>query len=332
MPIKPIPPRQGFSPYWYGRGTHLGVFVDRSTKARTERLARKVIVKWERDIESGVFAKPKEATFASAAVSYIQAGGERTFLVRVIEHFKDMPLRLIDQAAVDGCAVALYPDASAATRNRQVYTPVSAVCTHAGKPLNLKRPKGAGGEKVMAWLTPEQAFPLIEEAYKQSAEFGILCTVLLYTGLRLSEPLSLTCDDVNLQGAELICGRTKNGNPRRVFLPPTAVSALANHPAGLNRPGQRLFRYHKAGRLYELLRKAAAKAGVTLPRRAAFHIFRHTWATWMRRYAGADIDTLLGTGAWDSRQSAGRYMHMVVSEESKRALLLPAPKKVSGAD
>ena len=50
----------------------------------------------------------------------------------------------------------------------------------------------------------------------------------------------------------------------------------------------------------------------------------------MRRFAGADIDTLVGTGAWKSRQAASRYMHMVVSEEAKRAELLPAPaRKIS---
>ena len=60
--------------------------------------------------------------------------------------------------------------------------------------------------------------------------------------------------------------------------------------------------------------------------REAFHIFCHTYATWIRRHADADLDTLVGTGRWKSRQSAQRYMHMVTSEELQRAALLPAPK------
>lgn len=327
MPIKPIPPRQGFSPYWYGRGTHLGVFVDRSTKADRKAVALKVIAKWEREIERGEFADKDKPTFLSAAVSYMQAGGERTFLGRLITHFgPDKLLSDIDQAVIDGAAVTLYPNASNATRNRQVYTPVSAVLRHAGKRIDLRRPKGAQGRQLTGWLSEEKAFPLLEEAFKLDPEFGVYLVVLLYTGCRLSEPLGVTCDDVNLQAAEMFVGKTKNGEPRRVFLPQTAVTALANHPRGMGRPGERLFRFTKSGKLYGLLRTAATHAGVVLPRRQAFHIFRHTFATWLRRHASADIDTLLATGAWKSRASASRYMHVNVSEEAQRASMLPAPK------
>lgn len=45
---------------------------------------------------------------------------------------------------------------------------------------------------------------------------------------------------------------------------------------------------------------------VTLPPRSAFHIFRHTYATWMRRYAGADEATLIATGAWKDAKSVKR--------------------------
>jgi hypothetical protein len=119
--------------------------------------------------------------------------------------------------------------------------------------------------------------------------------------------------------------KTKNGEPRPVFLPPHLVAALRTHPRGLDRPGERVFRFSKNGYIYRLLREAAAKAGVTLPKRAAFHIFRHTYGTWLRRYAGMDTRGLVGTGAWKDRKSAERYTHVVVSEEAKRAALLPAP-------
>lgn len=327
MPIKPIPPRAGFSPYWYGRGTHLGQFINRSTKAGTRALAVKVIRQWEQDIERGVFSKAGRPTFDSAALSYMQAGGERQFLLKLIDHFETKPLDEIDQAAIDGAAVTLYPNASNATRNRQVYTPVSAVLRHAGVRLDLRRPKGAQGQALMGWLPEDKAFPLLEEAFKLDAEFGIYLIVLLYTGCRLSEPLKVRCEDLNLQAAEMFVGTTKNGEPRRVFLPATAITALANHPRGLERGDERLFRFTKSGKLYELLRQAAKNAGVGLPPRQKFHIFRHTFATWLRRHAGADVDTLLATGAWKSRASAQRYMHVVVSEEAQLANLLPAPKK-----
>jgi len=192
------------------------------------------------------------------------------------------------------------------------------------KGFDLRRPKGAQGRQLAGWLTKEQAFALLAAAIEFNMEFGVLCTILLYTGCRLSEALKVRCADVNLSGAEMFVRTTKNGEPRRVFLPVTAVTALANHPRGLDRGTDRVFRFTKSGALYGMLRRAAKTAGVALPAREAFHIFCHTYATWCRRYADADLDTLVATGRWKSRQSAQRYMHMVVSEESQRAELLPA--------
>jgi len=76
-------------------------------------------------------------TFAAAALAYIQAGGERAFLSPIIEmtgeaSLRDLPLTDIDQMAIDRAAAALYPNAAAQTRNRQFYTPVSAVLKRAG--------------------------------------------------------------------------------------------------------------------------------------------------------------------------------------------------------
>ena len=326
MAIKLIPPRKGFSPYYYGRGTYLGVFVNRSTKTDGLQIAKRVIKQWENDIERGRFATDKGPTFLSAAVSYMQAGGERTYVARLIEYFGEKSLSEIDQAAVDRAAVVLYPQASNATRNRSVYTPISAILRHTGKGFDLCRPKGAQGRQLTGWLTEEQGFALLAAAIELDMEFGALCTILLYTGCRLSEPLRVRCTDVNLAGSEMFVTMTKNGEPRRVFLPVTAVTALANHPRGLDRGANRVFRFTKSGALYRMLRQAANNAGVVLPNREAFHIFCHTYATWMRRHANADLDALVGTGRWKSRQSAQRYMHMVTSEESQRAALLPAPK------
>ena len=50
-----------------------------------------------------------------------------------------------------------------------------------------------------------------------------------------------------------------------------------------------------------------------------FHTFCHTYGTWMRRYAGLDVRGLVGTGRWDSMQSAERYAHVVASEEAMAA-------------
>src|SRR5262245_16452156 len=121
MPLKLYPPRKartGTTPYWTVRGTYLGVRVSRSTKTGKRNIAVQVLKRIERDIERGEFAQSGEPTFASAATAYMKAGGERIYLRRLLEHFGDKPLSQIDQAAIDAAAVAIYPEASAATRNR----------------------------------------------------------------------------------------------------------------------------------------------------------------------------------------------------------------------
>jgi integrase len=328
MPLKLYPPRQGKTPYWSVRGTYLGVYVDRSTKAGKRALALKALQRIEREIECGEFAQKGEPTFASAAATYMKAGGERKYLKRLLEHFGDKPLSQIGQDTIGVAAIQLYPDATPGTRNRQVFTPVSAIMRHAGCNLALRRPKGAGGAKATAWLWPEQAEAIFSEAAKIDKEFETLLIVLCYTGMRLSEALGLTWNDMRLQDGFAYIPNTKNEEPRAVFLPPVAVAALAGLD-GLRDDG-RTFRFAKSGHLYSLLRTAAFRAGVDFPVRSAFHIFRHTYATWMRRYAGLDTKGLVATGAWKDRKSADRYEHVQVSEEARKAVLLPTPKVRKG--
>jgi integrase len=322
MPLILKEPRAGASPFWRVRGSYLGIYVDRSTKATDRATARKVLKKIEDDIERGLFQKPVGPTFADAAFRYVRDGHEDRFIEKLRQHFGDMPLSAIDRKAIEDAAFALYPNAKPATRNRQVFTPMSAILRHADVDIRLKRPEGANGVQREFYLQPEQAEAIIIAATESRPEFGVFLTFLLYTGLRLSEALIVKCDDLEMKHATAFAGKTKNGEPRRVHLPPPLVAALANHPDGLERRG-RLFRYAKCGRIYTWLDEAAEAAGVHIPDGVAFHAFRHTWGHWMRKYAGLDTTGLVATGAWKSHDAARRYEHAVASEEAQRADLLP---------
>lgn len=344
MPIKLIDPRPGKTPYYAGRGKHLGVLVDeRSTKTRSRKLAKKIIRQWERDIERGVFAEPGEPTFASAALAYMQADGERRPLTLLLHYFKETPLKLINQLAIDTAAAALMPDATAATRNREIYTPVSAVLKRAGFDFKIKRPIGWRGLIIRKWLWPEQAWRVINAAYALDAELGLLCVMLLFGGLRISEQLAMSCDDVRLAEGFAFVPDSKNGEPQPMHLTAFMMEALAAHPRGLDRPGQRLFRFHKGGGLdWKLIQACAMASGLAKPKRAgkgskwpklptyefdfvSWHTFRRCYATWMRRYGGLDDKDLVDTTRWKSIESASRYAQTVVTEAAVRADLLPVP-------
>lgn len=326
---KLIPPRPGKTNFYYIRGKYVGIALDNSTGTADRRAANAILATWKRQAERGEFrqrCEPAEATFLTAAVAYMQAGGERQYIEPILRVWGERPLLEIDQIAIDTLASQLYPSAPASTQNRQVYTPVSAILKHVGIDRKIKRPKGWRGSKRTFWLRPEEAFRLLDAAHELAPEFGLFCTLLNYTGLRLSEGLALTCEQIELQREFAYVPDTKTGEPRAVYLPPVVVAALANHPRGLDRNG-RVFRYHNGGRLRDMLAMACKRALVELPHRTAFHVFRHNYATWMRLYGGLDALGLTRTGAWSDMASVERYAHSEPTTEARQAAQLPTPKR-----
>ena len=148
---KLVPPRDGKTVNWYIRGKYLGIALDHSTGTTDRRAAATILATWKRQAERGEFhrsTEPAKATFLSAAVAYMQAGGERSFIEPILKSWGARPLETIDQVAIDTLANQLYPDAEASTRNRQVYTPVSAIFNTSeliGRSSAQRAPMGISG-------------------------------------------------------------------------------------------------------------------------------------------------------------------------------------------
>lgn len=338
MPLKLIPPsKDRRTPYFSVRGTFLGVYVNRSTKTGERRLANKALRDWEDQIKRGEYGEPKKVeeapkgamTFAGAAIAYMNAGGERRYLTPAIKELGKLAVAAIDQAEIDAAAVRAFPKATAAYRNRNFYTPVSAVLKHVGDERKIKRPKGWRGKRHTTWLEPGQAFALFKAADGIDAEFGLFLRYLCYTGMRLGESLNVKIRNVRLDQKAIYLPETKNGDARSVYLPPILVAALANHPRGLDRgDDKKLFRFGVNGRTRDLLKQAKAKANIVLPRRqGGFHMFCHTWGTWMRRYGKLDTYDLVETERWKDPASARRYAHTEPGSAARQADLLPVEKR-----
>lgn len=335
MPWKLCPPREGKTPFYSIRGKYLGIKLDRSTGTSEEAAAKRIIATWRKQAERGEFpiagraAEPAPATFVSAAIAYMRAGGSGQYLEPILKAWPERALADIDQIALDTLAAELYPNATAQTRNRQFYTPVSAILKRAGIDKRILRPKGWRGRKSVSWLEPAQAFALFAAADERDREFGMFLRLLCYTGMRLGEALAIKLSQVSLERRAIYLPETKNGEARTVHLTSELITALANHPRGLDRrPDDRLIRYHAGGRFRDLLKESMAAAGLQFPRRqGGYHLFCHTWATWMRRYGGLDTSALLETGRWKDRTSAARYEHLDTSAEAQKADLLPTPKR-----
>ena len=329
MPLKLV--RRPKSPNWVMRGSVKGIRIEESTGTDSRRIAEEIRAKREVELlKESVFGRRITATFAEAALSYIESGHPRRFLEPVIRHFGTTPLARIGQDELDHAARKLFPDASPATRNRQFYTPASAILHHAARrgwcnPPVIERPKGAP-ERVR-WLPIEGADRLIAAS---AEHLQPLLVFLFYSGARVGEALWLDWRNVDLQRAHVTFPKTKNGEARGVPLHPRVVAALANlgHRKGevFRRPdGEPYERPKRMDDTSAGSRIATAFAGAC--RRAGIEDFRphdcrHTWATW-HYAANRDLGALQRLGGWKSVRMVLRYAHVNVGELSHTINALP---------
>jgi integrase len=336
MPIRLV--RRPKSPYWIARGSLRGIRIEESTgivddgRAASKRQAEEIRAKREAEIiEQSVHGRRVSETFAGAVVSYLEAGGSKRFLDRVLEHFGSTPLARIDQDAIDRGARKVYPNASDATRNRQFYTPVSAVLTHgAGRgwcdsPL-IERPRGTPGR--VRFLEPSEAERLIAAC---GPHLRPLVIFLFNTGARIGEAIWLDWQNVDLARGQVVFVKTKNGDRRGVPLNPRIVATLAALP---HRDGE-VFR-RPDGLPYEPLKgdDSDTSAGGRIKtafggavRRAGIEEFhphdcRHTWATWHYR-VNRDLGALMKIGGWKTVSMVMRYAHTNVAEHAATMAALP---------
>ncbi len=269
----------------------------------------------------------------------MKAGRPTRYVARLIKHFAGTPLSEIDQNAIDLAASTILPDGTPMTRTAYVYTPVSAILHHAGVDITIRRPKGFQGRTITDWLVPDDAFGVIAAADSFDTEFGTLLFFLLYTGPRISAALELRREDVQIEQG-FAWARNQKGQPHMaVRLRDDLRSRLADLMASHKR--HRLFRWHYGNHLnHQLTRAKLRYLGIDCPARrpigwcepanrlewVTFHIFRHTWATWMRQ-AGTDIKGLVATGNWRSEKAASRYAHAVARDEWARVDDLPSMKR-----
>src|ERR1700757_1294505 len=102
MPYKLIPPDPARREANFRvRGTEFGQYLDRSTQTSDRREAKRILIEWGEQAKQGMFLAERGPTFASAALSYMHAGGEKRHLPPLLKHFGETPLARIGQEQVD---------------------------------------------------------------------------------------------------------------------------------------------------------------------------------------------------------------------------------------
>mgnify|MGYP001772519019 CR=1 FL=1 len=120
-------------------------------------------------------------------------------------------------------------------------------------------------------LTEEQVELLLKNIKRLKDK--VLISLLLDTGLRAKELLSVKVSDVNLQNRSIIVRNTKNGETRVVFFTEKTARLLSKYIQGL-KSDDYLFNISYYA-LYRKLKRLGKKLGIDLRP----HILRHTFAT-----------------------------------------------------
>lgn len=298
---------------YYIRGTVAGQRVYESTRIGDKRAADLYRARREAEIlERVTLGVAANLTFAEAALTYLETGGESRFLALILEHFGPR-FRLIDldNDSVNRAAKAIYPDAAPSTINRQLITPISAVyklASDEGKVPSRafrRRPSPPGRKR---WLTPEEAERLLEAC---DARLKPMVAFLLGTGVRTNEMFRLRRDQLHLDTGEAWIEISKNGAPKMVTFPDKTRRILVTHDmpeagAVFRTPKGRPYKLRKNGggqieAAFATARKAAGLGEDVTP-----HVLRHTWATW-HWAQNKDLLALMHRGGWKRPEIAMEY-------------------------
>ena len=272
------------SPYWQVRGTVAGKQLHVSTGTSNRADAEKFRRKLEKETYD-YFALGEElpATFADAVTVYAKKGGEKKYLTRLLDYFKEKPLKDIGQQEINDAVEALYPKAKASTINRSLISPYITVVRAAIKaelPGAVLRPIERRKE-TKPIVTPADDEHIARLLPHCSDGLAALITLMTYTGLRTGEALRVKKEDC--KDGYVSVGFTKNGEPRSVPAP-----NAWNYP----KSG---FGYSSTQGVGRALRKAHKKAGI--PYRDGHELGRHAFAArWLKE--GHSIKGLKEAGGW----------------------------------
>jgi integrase len=322
---------------WYVVGTFDGKRIRRSLKTRDRKTAQEQCAIFEAKLwKRHSYGEEAVRTFEEAALHYMQQGGERRYLPRLIRRLKGRTLAKLKPGEIRSMATELYPNASGATKNRQVITPAKAVINHAHDlgwcaPIKIKpfdEAKPVPKKPVdRAWL---DAFLKTADAMRLPHLSGIVL-FMHDTAARVSEAMRVRGKHVNLTERACLLERTKTDENVVCALTSELVLRMGQLSAG---PEDRVFSYTNRIAVNQRIAAVCKKAGIEY--RSTHALGRHTFAT-DAIADGVDVKSAMEAGRWKSVAIfMGRYVHTedaaakVASVIDKKRGLVGTPETQSG--
>lgn len=172
-------------------------------------------------------------------------------------------------------------------------------CFGIDPPKNLTSPTRS--KKVPVYLTEEETRRLLNYSYSNIRDLAIV-SILVYTGIRVSELCSLNIADVDLESGTLKVISGKGDKDRITLMSNACISTLKEYMAIRQRArsdSRALFLTYRMNRIdpsavQRMISSASREAGIS--KKVTPHVLRHTFATTILRNGGdiRFIQKLLG--------------------------------------
>ncbi len=146
--------------------------------------------------------------------------------------------------------------------------------------LKIKRVKTR--KNVIVRLSRDEEQKLIGQAYRETGNNGLLLKMLLLTGARVSEFISLKVKDIFFDELMILIEKGKGGKSRYVPILPELSQELKTH-LGSRQTGY-IFESNRhtkftARRIQQIVKETAERAGIT--KKVHPHLLRHTVASFL---------------------------------------------------
>jgi integrase len=322
--------------WWVCYKSLTGKIIRQTTETSSYDDAIEFLNKRKAEIRIGKEPQSKKITqhqFGELAVEYLKFcerqrsfQSKRIMIGQLNNAFKDFPLRYFNSLMLEKFQTdRLQRGNKPATVNRLVaclkHMFSKAVEWEMVEEESLKRVRKVKllqeNNSRLRFLSREECQNLINACDQHIRPIVIIA---LNTGMRKSEILNLTWNQVDLKHGFIMLERTKNGERREIPINMSLRNAFENLPRRLD--GGFVFSNPKKGKPYRDIRKsfpsALRKVGIQDFR---FHDLRHTFASQLVM-AGVDITTIKELLGHKSLAMTMRYSHLSPSHKARAVELL----------
>jgi integrase/recombinase XerD len=206
-------------------------------------------------------------------------------------------------------------------KHHLTYDQARYVSKEVRKALGIQRLKSR--KRVVHRLSRDEEQRLIQQAYKERGERGLLIKTLFQTGARVSEFVSIKVEDFFFEEAMILIAKAKGGKSRYVPILPELAQELRTYLG--SRTVGHLFETvrhqpYSTRRIQQIVRETAGRAKIK--KRVYPHLLRHSVATTLLE-RGMPIDQIqkfLGHSKLETTQVYAESSAEMIKDSYRKAL------------